>query len=194
MVKKLEKTVFSEYEVKQLNCIFGTGENAVVGTIDCLGNLEEESEVRSMIKRCRGVTNKKRTWGTGSGTLKATMHVPWALYVKMMGMEDESLASGVYGYGRYSKHPEFTLTADVFDEDDVEKLKAWPKCTASTGPARKVENGAEEVAEIEAEIGFAPDEYGVGVYEALAADITDKAIVDAWLEAFTPELVRVPKA
>ena len=53
-------------------------------------------------------------------------------------------------YGKNSLHPTFTITADVYDEDDVRKLKAYPMCTMSTGPARKVENGADEVAEVEA--------------------------------------------
>lgn len=182
-------TVFSEYEVRVMKMILG----AEIGTVNCVGSVEEESEVIKITKKCRGVVAKACTRGTGNGTLKVTMHIPWALYVKISGMESDELIEGVYGYGRSSLHPEFVLTADVYDEDDVEKLKAWPRCVLSTGPARKVENGAEEVAEIEAEIAFMPDTYGFGVYEALAADITQE-VKGKWLEAFDPSIVHVVKA
>ena len=99
------------------------------------------------------------------------------------------LADGVYGYGRNSIHPEFSLTADVFDEDDVEKFKAWPKCVMNAGPANKVENGSEEVAEVEAEIAFAPDDNGFGHYEALSAGLAEN-IKSKWLTSFTPDLVK----
>lgn len=169
-----------------MNMIFADGS---IGTIQCLGSLEEESSVLTVTKKCRGVVAKSRTKGTGNGTIKLSMHVPWALYVKAMGMEDEGLADGVYGYGRSSMHPEVALTADVFDEDDVEKFKAWPRCVFSAGPARKVENGAEEVAEVEAEMSYMPDEYGFGMYEALADEL-DANIKGKWMAAFTPSLMQ----
>ena len=184
------ETVFSEYEVREMHMLFGSD----TGIVKCIGSVEEESTALKITKKCRGVVAKSRTRGTGNGTLKVTMHIPWALYVKISGMESKELVEGVYGYGRSSIHPEFILTADVYDEDDVEKFKAWPRCVLNTGPTRKVENGAEEVAEIEAEIAFMPDEYGFGVYEALADEI-DAEVKGKWLEAFEPSLVRsVPSA
>lgn len=185
----IKETVFSEYEVRVMKMLFG----ADIGTINCIGSVEEESEVIKIVKKCRGVVAKSRTRGTGNGNIKVTMHIPWALYVKISGMESEDLIEGVYGYGRSSIHPEFCLTADVYDEDDIEKFKAWPRCVLSTGPARKVENGAEEVAEIEAEIAFMPDSYGYGMYEALAADLTQE-VKTKWLDAFDPSIVHVSEA
>lgn len=185
----IAETVFSEYEVRSMNMLFGSD----TGTIHCIGSVEEESEVIKITKKCRGVVAKSRTRGTGNGTLKVTMHIPWALYVKVSGMESDDLIEGVYAYGQSSIHPEFCLTADVYDEDDIEKFKAWPRCVLSTGPARKVENGSEEVAEIEAEISFMPDSYGIGVYEALASDIAAD-VKGKWLNAFEPSLVHVVKA
>lgn len=189
----VNETIFSEYDVKVLNFIFGEGENKEVWHVKVIGKLEEESEVRKLIKKGRGVTIKNRTWGTGAGTLKLTAHMPYALYIKLHGMDAEDLADGVSAYGRDSRHPAATVTGDVFDEDDVEKFKAWPSCVVSTGPARSIENGAEEVAETELEIGFSPDETGRGMYEALAAGLSD-AIKTGWMESFTPDLVAAPKA
>ena len=180
----LSTTVFSEYEVRRMFVTVGDD----TCEVKCIGSLEEEIDAITVSKKCRGVVVKKRTRGTGTGTLKVSLHMPWELYVKLSGMDSEALADGVIGYGRSSTHSEFTVTADVFDEDDVEKFKAWPSCVLNAVPATKVENGSEEVAELEAEIGYMPDDNGFGHYEALAdglgADIKGK-----WLESFTPDLV-----
>ena len=136
--KAITETVFSEYEVRRLHMIFpalSETEQPEVGTIKCIGSMEEASEVKKVTKNCRGVPAKVRTRGTGTGTLKLTLHMPWALYVRVQALDgDKKLIEGVNAYGRSSLHPEFCLTADVFDEDDVEKFKAWPRCNATTGP------------------------------------------------------------
>lgn len=181
----IKQDVFSEYEVRSMYVTLGEDKCQV----KCIGSLEESSEVITTTKKCRGVVVKKRTRGTGNGTLKVSLHIPWELYMRLMAMDSDTLADGVYGYGRNSIHPEFELTADVYDEDDVQKLKAWPRCTMNAGPANKVENGAEEVAEIEAEIAFAPDDNGFGHYEALSAGLAEN-IKTKWLTDFTPELVK----
>lgn len=181
----MKETVFSEYEVRKL--IVKVGQDTC--PIKCIGSLEEESEVITISKKCRGVVVKKRTRGTGSGTLKLSAHMPWELYTTLMAMKRDDVADGVYAYGRPSQHPEFCLTGDVYDEDDNEKLKAWPKCVMNAGPASKVENGSEEVAEVEMEIGFAPDEAGYGHYEADPEKVTED-IKNGWLENFSTTLVK----
>lgn len=196
--KAITETVFSEYEVRRLHMIFpalSDTEQPEVGTIKCIGSMEEASEVKKVTKNCRGVPAKVRTRGTGTGTLKLTLHMPWALYVRVQALDgDKKLIEGVNAYGRSSLHPEFCLTADVFDEDDVEKFKAWPRCNATTGPARKVENGAEEVAEIDMELSFMPDDYDNGMYEALASDLKDETVKTKWLKEFDPSMVHVTEA
>ena len=82
----------------------------------------------------------------------------------------------------------------VFDEDGVEKFKAYPKCIIETGVARKIENGAEEVAEIELEVSLMPDEFGNCVYEALAEELTDETVKTKWMTAFEPSMVQVKSA
>ncbi len=187
----ISTTVFSEYEVRHMNVIMP---DTSVGSIKCIGQVEEEAEVRVVTKKCRGVVAKSRTRGTGSGTLKLTGHIPHELYIKLHNMDSEAnLKEGVSAYGKNSIHPVVCITADVFDEDDVEKFKAYPVCTVSTGPARTVENGAEEVAEVEMEIAFSPDDYGDGIYEALADEL-DPTLKSQWMEGFTPALVRDEEA
>lgn len=182
--------VFSDFELDQMGIKFV--DESAYERADCVGSVEEEMESKTVTKSCRGVVVKERTRGTGRGTLKISAHIPYAIYTKFFGMDSDDLVAGVKGYGRNSRHKEFSIVMHVLDEDGVEKLKAYPKCIVSNmGPARKIENGAEEVAEVELEISVTPDEHGYGMYEALADDVTDADVKDAWMTAFEPDLVQV---
>lgn len=181
----------SEFEVDKLGIKFEDAETYV--TMECVGSLEEEMTVKTVTKKCRGVIKKKRSRGTGEGTLKLSAHVPYDIFTKAFGMNLDSLKDGVYAYGQNSIHKVFAMTGHVIDEDNNEKLKAYPNCTITTGVVRKIENGAEEVAEMELEIGVMPDDHGNGLYEAPAAGL-DETIAETWMSVFTPEMVQVESA
>lgn len=183
--------VFSDFEIDKMNVKFKDA--AEVIAMNCLGSLEEEMTSKAITKKCRGVTIKNIVKGTGEGTLKISAHVPYAIFADAFGMELDTLKEGVRAYGSNSRHKEFCLTAHVVDEDGVEKYKAYPNCICSARPTVKVENGAEEVAEVEMEIAVAPDETGNGMYEALAEGL-DEAIATAWMDSFKTELVSVTSA
>lgn len=182
----------SEFELDKLGIKF-EGEEAYE-TVECIGSCEEEMTVKTVTKSCRGVVKKKRSRGTGEGTLKLSAHIPWAVYTKAYGMKLDSLKEGVVAYGQNSIHKVFSRVGHVIDEDNNEKFKAYPNCTITTGVVRKIENGAEEVAELELEIGVMPDDYGNGMYEAVASEITDETIANTWMTAFTPALVQTAEA
>ena len=181
--------VFSEYEVRQVGFKF-EGENAYT-VAECIGSSEETMNTRVISKKCRGVVKKKVVKPDGTGVVKYSMHMPWDIYVKVFGMEDETVKDGVKTYGINSTHGKFSMVVDVFDEDDNEKLKAYPNCVVETGKTTKTENGAEEVAEVELEIAVSPDDYGNGLYEALVSELEDETVKTTWMTAFEPELVRV---
>ena len=184
----MTKGVFSEFEVrKQYLKLLGVND-ATFEEISCVGSAEEELEVKTITKNCRGVIAKRKTKGTGSGTLTESLHVPRAIYNKIYDMMHTELKTGVYAYGQGSTHPEFALTMQVFDEDDEVKLKAYPRCIIESGPHRPITNGAEEVAELELTISLLPDENGYCMYEALVTDI-DETTAKAWLTNFSTELV-----
>lgn len=184
--------VFSEYELRKMGFKFKTGEAYL--SADCVGSCEEELESKIITKKCRGNVVKTTVKGTGSGTLNISMHMPYEIYTQAYGMNLDTLIDGVKAYGQNSRHEAFSIVQDVFDEDGNEKFKAYPNCIIQTGVVRKIENGAEEVAEIEMEVSVMPDEYGNGVYEALASELTDETIKSTWMTAFTPELVQVASA
>ena len=181
------KTVFSEYEIKETAIKF-KGDEAFQ-SIGCVGSFEEELETRIVTKKCEGVVVKSVTRGAGSGTVSMSLHINYNLYVKMFGMESAELKDGVMGYGKDSVHNSFALVAKVKDEDGKVKFIAYPNCIVNTGLANKIENGAEEVAELEMEITIQPDENGFAKYEALDT-LLDAGLKGQWMTAFTPELVK----
>ena len=185
-------SVFSEFELRKMGIKFKSGE--AYQSADCVGSCEEELETKVTTKKCRGNVVKTTVRGTGSGTLTISMHMPYEIYTQAYGMKLDTLIEGVQAYGQNSRHEGFAIVQDVFDEDGVEKFKAYPNCIIQTGVARKIENGAEEVAEIEMEVSIMPDEYGNGVYEALASELTDETAKTTWMTAFTPDMVQVDKA
>ena len=181
------KGVFSEFEVKEQWIKMADEES--YSTMSCVGSSEEELEVKVITKKCRGVKAKEKVKGTGSGTLTESLHVPRDIYNKMYDMTRENLKKGVYAYGQNSSHPEFSITQRVLDEDDEEKYKAYPRCILESGPKRAVENGQEEVPELELTITLLPDDNGECMYEALKSEL-DEEIAGKWLEHFDTSLVQ----
>lgn len=183
--------IFSEFEVQKTCFNFKDSEQAMAA--DCTGTLEEEMTSKTVIKKCRGVTAKSVTKGTGEGVLTIALHIPYEIYKEGLGMELDTLKDGVLAYGSNSVHKEFCYTNLVTDEDGVVKYKAYPKCTFASKPTVSIENGAEEVALVEGAINVTPDEYGNGVYEALADGLAED-IASKWMTNFTPDLVQVATA
>ena len=179
--------VFSEYEIKETSIKFTGGEK--FEKIGCVGSIEESLENVTVTKKCEGVVVKSVTRGTGNGELKMSLHMRYDLYIDAFGMKDEGLKDGVIGYGRNSRHKNFCMVAIVKDEDGNIKYIAYPNLTISSGVENKIENGAEEVAEIELTIAVQPDENGFGKYEALDK-LLDQEIKTKWMTEFTPVLVK----
>lgn len=181
--------VFSDFEIDQMSVKF-VGETSTAIAMNCVGSVEEELTAKEITKKCRGVTIKSVVKGTGEGTLTISAHVPVAIFTEAFGMALDTVKDGVLAYGSNNRHKAFVLTMHVLDEDGEEKLKAYPNCIFKARPTISVENGAEEVAEVEMEVAVMPDEYGNGMYEALVTESLDQAIQTGWMSNFTPELVQ----
>ena len=185
-------TVFSNYEIKESSIKFNDAEGSFT-RLGCVGTLEEELECIVIQKKCEGVVAKTRTVGTGNGTLTLSLHMRYDLYTKMFGMEDETLADGVLGYGQNSRHKNFAFGAKVKDEDANVKYIAYPKLIIQSGPTNKIENGAEEVAEIEITATVQPDKNGFAKYEALDT-LLDTTLKGKWMTEFTSDLAKKTRA
>lgn len=183
--------VFSKFELRELG-IKTKGSDAYKAA-NCVGSAEEEMETKIVTKSCRGAVEKKTVRGTGNGTVNLSLHMPYEIYTDVFGMDLDTLIEGVKAYGRNSIHKTFGMVEHVYDEDGVEMYRAYPNCIIENGVATKIENGAEEVAEIELTVSVMPDDYGNGVYEAMADKLAEDKKT-AWMTAFEPSLVQVAKA
>lgn len=178
---------FSEFAVKKSTVKFA-GENETAMRIGCVGTLGETLNAKTVTKKCEGVVVKSVTKGDGTGELALTLHMKEEAFRKMFGMENTGLKAGVRTYGQSSRHVPFCFTAEVENEDGDIKLKAYPNCCVTSGISRSIENGAEEVAEIEVTAAIMPDEQGNGMYEAFKEDL-DETTAAEWLENFAYSLV-----
>lgn len=186
-------SVFSKYELRKMGVkISGSTGTPTYKSADCVGTFEEELDVKVVTKMCRGVQVKTRPRGAGTGTVTVSAHIPYDIYCAMFDMDGrDDLVEGVQGYGSSNFHKEFSIVADVYDEDDNELLLAYPRCIIQTGPNTNIENGAEEVAEIEVEISLMPDDNGYCRYEAVVSALASGSSIkpETWLSSFTPEMV-----
>lgn len=154
----------------------------------CVGNASGETTLRELVKRCEGVEVKKRV-KPEKMDLTISAHVPVPVMRKLFGMSNETLIQGVYKYSIDAKGKEFVFTADVMDEfEDVTKLIAFPHCMSSAGLQFSVENGADEVAEMELSLTAYPDKKGNIYYEGYVSEMSEN-IQEQWHTDFEYELV-----
>ncbi|MED3799814.1 phage tail protein [Lysinibacillus capsici] len=158
----------------------------------CVGTIEGESEIVAIIKRCEGV-EKKRKPKVSKMTITISAHVRLAAQRRIFGISADGLKPGVYKYGADSIGDTFVLTAVGIDEfEDEEKLIAFSNCSANTGLTLSIENGAEEVAEIELEFTALVDDKRGIYYETYISELADEGkeeFITNWKTNFTPELV-----
>lgn len=191
MTQTINPDVWSEFEIAEQ--YIKTGEAETYEDMSCVGTAEHQLDTHTVTKKCRGKVVKQRTKGKGTGTLNEKLHVPAPIYNKMYAMSQEDLIDGVQAYGEGSRHPEFSLTALIENEDGDKKYRAYPRCVITNGPKSAIENGAEEVPELELEIALLPDKYGNCMYEATVATISEE-VGNKWLKEFKPELVHITSA
>ena len=183
---KFEK-VFSEFEILNTSIKFENGESFV--KLGCVGQANEELAVRVVTKNCEGVQVKSVARGATNGTLALTLHMRHDLYVEAFGMNNDELKEGVYTYGKNSRHKEFCLVAEVFDEDGNKKLIAYPRCVMASAPSATIVNGAEEVTEIEIEINLFADDNGHVKYLAVVSEMTED-ISEQWMSNFSIDILK----
>lgn len=95
------------------------------------------------------------------------MHVKISGYMKLkvirdiFGITHKYLIDGVYSYGVDSLGKDFSFVAEEFDIfEENKRLIVFPRCASATGFVKSVENGAEELAEVELKITALLDEFG----------------------------------
>lgn len=177
---------YSWFECDQLALKVGDDESYTRD--DCVGSLEVERETKTITKKCRGVTKKRKTKPTGNGTITVKLHVKLALYRKLNAMTNEGLQPGVWAFDNTKPMPEASLTARVKDEDDNIAFLGYPRVKVEEINKLSIENGAEEVAEVEMKMAYMPDDYNKGEYQALADELTGDVLTpETWMTDFSSD-------
>lgn len=187
---KTSADVYSMFECDQL-ALKVAGDNEYTRD-DCVGKITIERETKTVTKKCRGVTKKRKTKPTGNGTITVSLHIKLALYRKINAMTNKGLQPGVYGFSNIeSLMPEVSIAARVMDEDDEPMFLGFPRCKVEEINSTEIENGGEEVAEVEMKLSYMPDDNGIGEYQALAAELTGEVLnADNWMTSFSSELAQ----
>ncbi len=176
--------VYSYFECDQL-AIKIAGETDFTRD-DCVGSLEVERETKTVTKKCRGVVKKRKTKVTGNGTITLKMHIKLALYRALNAMTNTGLQPGVYAFDNTESMPEATIVARTKDEDDNIMFLGYPRVKIEEVNKLSIENGAEDVAEVEMKLSYMPDDYNKGEYQALADELTGTVLTSAnWMTTFS---------
>lgn len=155
----------------------------------CVGTIEGETEMITVVKLCEGVEAKRKTKPTKM-TMTVEAHIPVAVARSYFGLK-EKYNNGIYTYGTDSIGDSFIFAADVIDDfEDVVKKIAFSNCTDNTGFKISMENGADEVALLELEFTALPDEEKNIYYEAFVDELDDETIAAKWLKEFSTELAK----
>ena len=182
--------VYSYFECDQL-AMKVAGDEAYTRD-DCIGSLNVERETKTVTKSCRGVVKKRKTKPTGNGTIELKLHMKLALYRRINAMTNEGLQPGVYAFDNTQSMPELALTARVKDEDDNIMFLGYPICKVEEINKLEIENGAEEVAEVEMKLSYMPDDFNKGEYQALEAELTGDVLnAKNWMTAFSSETAQL---
>lgn len=156
----------------------------------CVGTLGGETVLITKVKNCEGAPAKKKSVPQ-SMNLTINAHIKVDTARKIWGLSNDGLKPGIYAYGEDSNSPEFCLTADIIDEfEDVVKKIAFPNCSSSTGLTLNIENGAEEVAQLELTFEALKDTLRKFYYESFEEEM-DEEVKTQWHTNFTPELVKL---
>ena len=71
-------------------------------------------------------------------------------------------------------------------------FKGFPRCKIEEISTLEIENGGEEVAEIELKASFMPDNYNKGEYEGLEDEMTGQILnADNWMTDFSSEIAQL---
>ena len=104
----------------------------------------------------------------------------------------EGLQPGIYAWDNTVPMPEGSVAARVKDEDDNIMFLGYPRCKVEELNTLSIENGAEEVAEVEIKLSYMPDDYNKGEYQALADELTGDVLTpENWMTTFSSETAQL---
>lgn len=177
---------FENYKIKEGSIQFP--EQSAV-SFGCIGTLDTTVNVNETVKKCEGKTVKKAKQVTDI-TVSLTGHAKIPTARNIMGLSNEGLKTGVYGYGSESFSKPFVFAAKVVDMDGNVKYIAFSNVEDVKGLTLKVNNEATEIEMSDFEFTALADTNGMFYYEAYEDELEDDTVKEQWLTNFTPDLVK----
>lgn len=136
-----------------------------IDNITCIGMIQAETTVRTKSKTCSGATKDEVTYPQFV-TVTATGYLGLETVRTLMGLNNEGLKPGVYGYNLTSKSPALTIVADLIDDmENVTKVVVFPNARSTKGLSFTVDNDSDDVAKVDMEFKATLDENGYFYYE-----------------------------
>lgn len=181
---------FETYRITKGQYIPKEGGTAIA--IPCIGKLTAEPDVSEITKKCEGVVSDSIP-KINFLTVTISGHFALKHLRELFGLSIEGLKTGVYKLNKVVKSKAGTYTFEVWNMHETEKmLIAFPNMAYIGGFALNIENGVEEIAEVELEFKAMVDKEGNFYYEGLESEITEPQVKTDWGTKFTPTLVKSP--
>lgn len=181
---------YDEYTITNGTVQWLEDEKHIAATkLGCTGTLSVETEIKVVSKKCEGTEVKnipipQKMTGTFSG------HMPVQVLRKAFGLTNKDLKKGVYSYGVGSRSGRGIFTWETLNlEETIKKLMAFPNANMTGGFKFNLENGGDEIAEVEMTIDFLKDSNRQFYYEAFEDELEDETVKKDWMEKFSLELV-----
>lgn len=181
-------TTFDNVSIKRISFNFKNSSNAIA--TDCNGQLDGETEMQTIVKKCGSTEVKSKAKPIGM-TVTITAHVPVDVYRRFNGLkQDERIKPGIYSYGPDSVGEDFALAAEIVDDfEENSKLVGMLQCASNTGLTFSIENGADEVAALELETKVMQDEFGKFYHEAIVAEL-EEDLTDQWMSTLSADVIK----
>lgn len=184
---------FNQYKVTNATIRFlNSSRLSNAEKLGCTGKLEYETELKTVVKECEGAVSKQ--WSVPvkiTGTF--TGHIPVDVLRKVYGLTNNQLVEGVYGYSTSSVGGTGAMMFETLDiTETLKKYVAFPNMSFSAGLNASIENGGDEIAQIEIPFVAMKDENNFFYYEAFDSELgsDSKQLKTKWFTQFDSTLVK----
>lgn len=177
---------FEDYKIIEATI---TIDDEVAAGFGCIGTLDGTADISTVEKKCEGSVVKTAK-KVNKVNVTLTGHPFTTVARKIVGLTNEGLKTGVYGYNVNIKSKKIVLTAKIVDMDGNIKYIAFPNMDDVKGLTIKVNNDVTEIEMKDFEFSALKDTNNMCYYEALESELEDENVKEKWLTNFTPELVK----
>lgn len=152
---------------------------------------EGETTTKTIVRNVEGNTAEQVSKPSfAEGKIKG--HFLVSTLRKLFGFTTDGLKAGVWAYGSSSQTANFALTADERDMYENKHLIAFPNMAVTGGFSWSLENGSEEVAEVEIPVKAMLDADKQLRYDMFGEEVEDQSLATKWHTDFSTELVKEP--